>query len=65
MLDINWSVDFDITVNGISATLSDLPEDAQQKILKDIAGDSYSGTFTGEGDIDELRRSWFCDDVAN
>ena len=65
MLDINWSVDFDITVNGISATLSDLPEDAQQKILKDIAGDSYSGTFTGEGDFDELRKTWFRDGISD
>jgi len=50
MLDINWSVDFDISINGTLATFSDLPEDAQEAILKAIAGDSYSRTFTAEGE---------------
>lgn len=57
MLDINWSVDFNISINGILATFSDLPEDAQEVILKAIAGDSYSGTFTAEGEEKWLTNS--------
>ena len=44
--DISWSVEFEIIVDGEEVNFWDLPETAQQKILSDIAGDSYSGFFT-------------------
>lgn len=43
--DINWSVNFEVTVNGETVNFTDLPDDAKQAILNFIAGDSYSGTF--------------------
>jgi hypothetical protein len=43
--DINWSVDFEITVNGESMNFWDLTETAQETILEHIRNDSYSGTF--------------------
>ena len=42
MKDINWSVDFEITVNGKTCNFWDLSE----AILDCIRNDSYSGTFT-------------------
>ena len=49
--DINWSVSFEITVNGEEKKFWDLTEWEQQEILNIIKGDSYSGTFLG--DIEE------------
>ena len=43
--DINWSVDFEITVNGESMNFWDLTEYEQEIILENIKNDSYSGTF--------------------
>ena len=48
MQDINWNVTFEITMDGESKNFWELPEDAQQEILRAIASDSYSGTFTKE-----------------
>ena len=50
MRDINWSISFDITIDGEEARFSDLTESEQKKILDDLAGDYYYGTFTGDGD---------------
>lgn len=36
MRDINWSISFDITINGKEASFSDLTESEQKKILKEI-----------------------------
>ena len=47
MRDINWSISFDITIDGEEARFSDLTESEQKKILDDLAGDYYYGTFTG------------------
>ena len=46
--DINWSVDFDICIDGKDAKFWDLSESEQQKILNDIFEDFYSGTFLGD-----------------
>lgn len=43
--DINWSVEFEITIDGEEVRFWDLSEFAQNEILNAIAGDSYSGTF--------------------
>lgn len=43
--DINWSVDFEITVNGKTAKFEDLSDDVKQMILKCIEGDFYSGNI--------------------
>lgn len=43
--DINWAVNFEITVNGQEVNFWDLKESEQEKILEDIKNDSYSGTF--------------------
>lgn len=45
--DINWSVEFEITLNGKEVNFWDLTEEEQQYILDEIFGDSYSGTFLG------------------
>lgn len=50
MRDINWSISFDITIDGEEARFSDLTESEQKKILDDLAGDYYYGIFTGDGD---------------
>lgn len=50
MRDINWSISFDITIDGEEARFSDLTESEQKKILDDLAGDYYYGTFTGDRD---------------
>lgn len=51
-MDINWSVDFDVTVNGQDTKFWDLPDDVREHILHSIAGDSYSGTLYVEEDDD-------------
>lgn len=43
--DINWSVSFDITVNGKSVKFDELTESEQEQILSLIKEDYYSGTF--------------------
>ena len=43
--DVNWSVNFEITINGEEAKFEDLSEIAQEYILDCIKNDSYSGTF--------------------
>ena len=43
--DVNWSVEFEITVNGETVQFDELTEAEQTQILEAIAGDSYSGTF--------------------
>ena len=48
MRDINWSISFDITINGVEARFSDLTELEQKKILDDLADDYYYGTFLGD-----------------
>lgn len=50
MRDINWSISFDITINGEEASFSDLTESEQKKILDDLVEDFYYGTFIGEED---------------
>ena len=50
MRDINWGISFDITINGEETNFSDLTKEEQKKILDDLAGDYYYGTFTGNGD---------------
>lgn len=50
MRDINWSISFDITIDGEEVRFSDLTESEQKKILDDLADDYYYGTFTGDGD---------------
>ena len=46
MASIDWSVSFDITVDGEEKSFWELPEDVQEEILRCIEQDSYSGTFT-------------------
>lgn len=53
MRDINWSVDFCVTLNGYEIHFSDLTENEQAKILEDIRNDFYSGTFIGDEDETE------------
>ena len=48
MRDINWSISFDITINGKESSFSDLTESEQKKILDDLAEDFYYGTFIEE-----------------
>lgn len=43
--DINWSIDFEVTVNGETVNFSDLSDCAKEYILACIENDSYSGTF--------------------
>ena len=50
MRDINWNISFDITIDGEEARFSDLTESEQKKILEDLAGEYYYGTFSGDGD---------------
>ena len=60
MRDINWSISFDITIDGEEARFSDLTESEQKKILDDLAGDYYYGTFTGDGD-EKRENLWVCE----
>lgn len=53
MRDINWSISFDITINGKEANFSDLTESEQKKILDDLADDYYYGAFLGDEELDE------------
>ena len=46
--DINWSVAFDITVNGEPVDFSALTDGEQKLILDRIAEDYYHGTFIGD-----------------
>ena len=46
--DINWSVTFEVTVNGEPVDFSDLTEGEQGLILNRIAEDYYHGTFLGD-----------------
>ena len=46
--DINWSVTFEVTVNGEAVDFSDLTEGEQRVILDLIAEDYYYGTFIGD-----------------
>jgi hypothetical protein len=43
--DINWTVNFDITVNGENMFFDNLNETEQEKILADIKEGFYGGTF--------------------
>ena len=46
--DINWSVSFEITVNGEEKEFWQLSESEQKEIAYAILQDSYSGTFLGD-----------------
>ena len=43
--DINWSVNFEVTINGEEVSFDELSENAKRTILDCIANDYYSGTF--------------------
>ena len=43
--DINWAVNFEITLNGKTVKFEDLSESAKDFILEQIKEDYYSGTF--------------------
>ena len=43
--DINWSVNFEVTINGEEVSFDELSENAKRIILDCIANDYYSGTF--------------------
>lgn len=43
--DVNWSVDFEITVNGKMVNFWELSDNARDYILTCIENDYYSGTF--------------------
>ena len=45
MLDINWGITFEITVNGEDKNFDDLSEQAQENIINMIRDGSYGGTF--------------------
>lgn len=51
--DINWDVDFNITVDGEDKRFWELTETEQDKILEDIRDDYYSGTFLGDDEDEE------------
>lgn len=44
--DINWSVNFEITVNGEEKMFYELTETKQEFIVDHIRNNYYSGTFT-------------------
>ena len=46
--DINWSVDFCITINSEEKSFEDLTDNEKEYILKCIKDDSYAGTFLGD-----------------
>lgn len=43
--DINWAVNFEVTVNGMEASFDELTDVEKETILNCIKEDSYSGTF--------------------
>lgn len=43
--DINWSVSFEVTVNGVEVSFDELTDAEKETILNCIKEDSYSGTF--------------------
>ena len=43
--DVNWTVNFDITVNGENMFWDNLDDVAKEKILNDIKEGFYGGTF--------------------
>lgn len=43
--DINWSVNFEVTVNGQEVSFDSLTDSEKEIILNCIKEDSYSGTF--------------------
>jgi hypothetical protein len=43
--DINWSVNFEVTVNGMEVSFDELTDTEKEIILNCIKEDSYSGTF--------------------
>ena len=43
--DINWSVDFCVSLNGYEVHFSELTEAEKERILENIKADYYSGTF--------------------
>lgn len=49
-MDVNWSVNFEITVNGEEFSFDELPEEAKEHILRQIKEDYYYGTFYHEED---------------
>lgn len=46
--DINWSVHFEITINGESKEFWELTEEEIELITNAIKEDSYSGTFVNQ-----------------
>lgn len=44
-IDINWSVKFEITQDGVESSFDKLSAPAQETVLEALEGDSYSGTF--------------------
>lgn len=43
--DINWAVNFEVTVNGMEVSFDSLTDSEKEIILNCIKEDSYSGTF--------------------
>ena len=43
--DINWAVNFKVTVNGVEVSFDSLTDEEKENILNCIKEDSYSGTF--------------------
>ena len=43
--DVNWAVNFEITVNGQEVSFDNLMDSEKEIILNCIKEDSYSGTF--------------------
>ena len=43
--DINWSVDFCVSINGCEKHFSALTDSEKEMILNEIKNDYYSGTF--------------------
>ena len=43
--DINWAVNFEVTVNGVEVSFDSLTDEEKENILNCIKEDSYSGTF--------------------
>lgn len=46
--DIDWSVNFEITINGEEKSFEDLTDNEREFILSQIQEDYYSGTFIGD-----------------
>lgn len=45
--DIDWGVNFSITINGEEASWDDLSDNEREKILEDIKEDYVYGNFLG------------------